>query len=210
LDFLRMMTLGSFTPVFAFRGNHQGALEYTKEAIELAKRFRNPWTEAMSLQLEGHAERGKQNWKAAEAFFFRAYSLFEAVRDTPFMYISLSEAGHMKRILGDYAGAEEIYRKTILFFRDGVGKSAVIHQLESFGMVAAYQGQDARAATLLGAAQALRSSYQSVRLPPEQIEFDEALAQLAGIMGKTERDSVMAEGAKMSLDEAVELALALV
>jgi predicted ATPase/class 3 adenylate cyclase len=208
LDFLRMMTLGSFTPVFAFRGNHQEALAYTKEAIELAKRFRNPWAEAMSLQLEGHAERGKQNWRAAQAAFSRAYTLFEAVRDTPFMYISLSEAGHMKRILGDYAGAEEIYRKTILFFRDGVGKSAVIHQLESFGMVAAYQGQFERAAALLGAAQALRLSYQSVRLPPEQIEFDQALAKLAAVMGQAERDSAMAEGAKMTIDEAVELALA--
>jgi predicted ATPase/class 3 adenylate cyclase len=209
-DFLRMMALGSFTPVFAFRGNHEDAHAYTQEAIELAKRFRNPWAEAMSLQLEGHAERGKQNWRAAEAAFSKAYTLFKAVRDTSFMYISLSEAGHMKRILGDYAGAEQIYRKTILFFRDGIGKSAVIHQLESFGMVAAYQGQNMRAATLLGAAQALRLSYQSVRLPPEQIEFDEALAQLAMTMGKSERDSVMEEGAKMTIDEAVTLALEIV
>jgi predicted ATPase len=207
LDFLRMMTLGSFTPVFAFRGNHQEAHSYTEEAIVLAKRFRNPWAEAMSLQLEGHAERGKQNWRAAEAAFSRAYTLFEAVRDTSFMYISLSEAGHMKRILGDYAGAEQIYRKTILFFRDGVGKSAVIHQLESFGMVAAYQGQDERAAALLGAAKAMRQSYQSVRLPPEQIEFDEALAQLSAVMGEIERDKIMAEGAKMTIDEAIDFAL---
>jgi hypothetical protein len=46
-------------------------------------------------------------------------------------------------------------------------------------------------------------------LPPEQIEFDEALVQLAGTMGKTERDKAMAEGAKMTIDKAVDFALAL-
>ena len=206
LDFLRMMTLGSFTPAFSFQKKFEEAYAYTQEAIELAKQLRNPWAEANSLQLEGQAERGKQNWSAARDYFSRAADLFEAVRDTPFMYIALSEAGHMNRKLGDYAGAEAIYRKTILFFRDGVGKSAAIHQLECFGMIAAYQGQCVRGATLLGAAQALRESEQSVRLPPEQIEFDEALAHLAAEMGESARDAAMAKGAKMGVDEAVAFA----
>ena len=141
------------------------------------------------------------------AAFSRAADLFEAVRDTPFMYISLSEAGHMKLKLKDYVSAEEIYRKTIIFFNDGPGKSAVIHQLESFGMVAAYQGQLARAAMLLGAAKALRASEQSVRLPIEELEFNEALAHLAAKMGERERDAVMVKGAKMGVDEAVDFAL---
>jgi len=207
LDFLRMMTLGSFTPAFAFQGRYEEAYVYTQEAIELAKRSRNPWAEAMSLQLEGHFERGKQNWEAAEAAFSRAADLFEAVRDTSFMYISLSEAGHIKRILGDYAGAEEIYRKTILFFQDGSGKSAVIHQLESFGMVAAYQGQYLRAATLLGAAQNFRESEESVRLPPEQIEYDEAVAYLIDKMGAIQWEANREAGSSLTIDEAVELAL---
>ncbi|MCB0256657.1 MAG: AAA family ATPase [Anaerolineae bacterium] len=207
LDFLRMMTLGSFTPMFAFQGKSEQALAYTEEAIRLADRVGNPWVNAMSFHLRGWAERGKGNWVDAEVHFVEAAKLFEAVRDRPFTNISLSEAGHMKRILGDYARAEAIYRQTILFFRDAEGKSAVIHQLESFGMVAAYQDQHERAALLLGAAQALRESEQSVRLPPEQIEFDEALAYLEAEMGRHERDQIMVEGTRLSLDEAVALAL---
>jgi tetratricopeptide (TPR) repeat protein len=207
LDFLRMMTLGSFTPIFSFQGKHEEAYAYTEEAIQLAKQFHNPWADAMSLLLKGHSERGKQNWVEAEADYSEASGLFEAVRDTAFMYISLSEAGHMKRRLGDYTGAEEIYRKTILFFRDGSGQSAVIHQLECFGMIAAFQNQISRAATLLGAAQAFRESEHSTRLPPEQIEFDHTLTYLAKELGATELGRIMAKEAQMSLDEAVELAI---
>jgi len=207
LDFLRMMTLGSFTPIFAFQGKHEDALTYTAEAIQLAKRFHNPWADAMSLLLKGHSERGKQNLAEAEADYLESSRLFEAVRDTPFMYISLSEAGHMKRRLGDYAGAEKIYRKTILFFQDGVGKSAVIHQLECFGMTAAYQNQYERAARLLGAAQSLRNSENSVRLPPEQIEFNEALDYLDKRLGAKQWETFKEAGSRLQVDEAVEFAL---
>lgn len=202
-----MMTLGSFTPIFSFQGKHEKAQIYTQEAIQLAKRFHNPWADAMSLLLKGHSERGRQNWAEAEADYLEASGLFEAVRDTAFMYIALSEAGHMKRRLEDYAGAEEIYRKTIFFFRDGSGRSAVIHQLECFGMIAAFQNQTSRAATLLGAAQALRQSEKSTRLPSEQIEFDQALTYLTKELGETELGKIMSQGAQMSLDEVVELAL---
>ncbi len=207
LDFQRMMTLGSFIPILAFQGKHEQAHTHTQEAIQLAKRFHNPWTNAMSKQMKGWSERGKQHWEEAEAAFSEASRLFDAIRDTAFSFISRSEAGHMKRKLGDYAGAEELYRTTILFFREASGKSAVIHQLECFGFIALYQEQSERGATLLGAAQALRESEQSTRLPPEQIEFDEALTQLVTGMGAETRDRFMAEGAAMSLDQAVAFAL---
>ena len=74
-------------------------------------------------------------------------------------------------------------------------------------MVAAYQGQLARGATLLGAAKALRTSEKSVRLPTEELEFNEALAHLTAEIGGRERDALMAKGAKMGVDEAVDFAL---
>jgi hypothetical protein len=43
--------------------------------------------------------------------------------------------------------------------------------------------------------------------PLEIGEMEQAMTQLAGAMGEDERDRVMEEGALMSLDEAVALAL---
>jgi hypothetical protein len=201
------MTLGSFRQIFAFQGMHEQSAAYTQEAIRLAQRLKNPWAKAMSLHLSGWFDRAKNNSAEALAAFSEAARLFEAVRDTSFAFISLSEAGHIKRLSKDFTGAEAIYRQTILFFQEAEGKSAVIHQLECFGICAAFQDQYPRAATLLGATQAHRASEVSTRMPNEQAEFDEALAYLANAMVETELAAAMDEGSRMSIDEAVDFAL---
>jgi hypothetical protein len=115
----------------------------------------------------------------------------------------------MKRIRGDLDGAERIYRQTIIAFQERGHSPAVAHQLECFAMIAVRKNQDARAAKLFGAANTIRQTVQVNRLPSEQSEFDQIMTQLAETMGEIEQDRVMADGAKLSLDEAVELALAL-
>lgn len=207
LEYMHIMSLGSLTPISGALGMHEQAAGYTQEAIRLAKVLNNPWANAMSLHLRGWSERAKKNWTGALAAFSEATKLFEAVRDRPFSFISLSEAGHLKRILGDYAGAEAIYRQTILFFQEGEGRSPLIHQLECFGIVAAFQDHYLRAATLLGAAQAHREREPNNRLPHEQDEFDEALAHLTSALGEAELAATMQTGSRMSIDETVQFAL---
>lgn len=68
--------------------------------------------------------------------------LFEEVKDIEFVHIAWSEAGHIKRKLGDYEGAAAIYRQTIVGFQEIGNRAAVAHQLECFGMLAAVQGRD--------------------------------------------------------------------
>lgn len=65
-----------------------------------------------------------------------------------------------------------------------------------------------RAAKLLGTMQAMRSSIRSDRFQFEQDEYEATLAQLAGVLGKAERDRLVAEGRLMEVDEAIALALA--
>ena len=139
--------------------------------------------------------------------FSQAAELFEAVRDSAFLLISQSEVGHMKRKMGDYIGAKEVYRQIIIDFQEYGNTAAIAHQLECFGEIAAFQDQPVRAAKLLGAGQALRESLESIRLPHEQADFDQALRQLAESIGEAERDAAMTQGKMLSLDDAVTLAL---
>jgi hypothetical protein len=113
----------------------------------------------------------------------------------------------MKRMKGDLDGAEQVYRQTIIAFQERGHSPAVAHQLECFAMIAVRKKQDARAAKLFGAANTIRQTVQVNRLPSEQSEFDLFLAQLGQTIGRIERDSTMAEGAKMTIDEAVDFAL---
>jgi tetratricopeptide (TPR) repeat protein len=207
LYYQRMKILGSFSPVFAFQSKHEQARAYTEEAIQLAHELGNPWMEAMAFFLRGELERHQKNWPAAEVSFREAAKRYDLVRDHAFAQVPRSEMGHMRRVQGNLEGAEEVYRQTIIAFQERGARPAVAHQLECFGLIAVEQNQPERAAKLLGAAQTIRDDIQAERQPGEQVEHEEALASLNKLLGEAESNRVMAEGANMSLDEAVELAL---
>jgi predicted ATPase/class 3 adenylate cyclase len=207
LNFWRLMALGYFVAIFVVQGEHEKADTYVEEAIQLAKKLDNPWLNALTSLQQSRFEGRRKNWDQAEKYAAKAADLFEAARDHGLAQTAWSELGHIKRMKGDLAGAEQVYRRTIVAYREMDHASAVAHQLECMGIVAENLGQSTRAARLLGAAQAIRTAVQINRLPPEQIEFDQTLAQLLEAMKEEERDQVMAEGRKMSLDEAISFAV---
>ncbi len=82
------------------------------------------------------------------------------------------------------------------------------HQLECFAYIAIARDRPAHAARLLGAAgQAREALHRPIEAPNEVAELEQALAQLAGALGEAERERLLAEGRRLSLDEAVLVAL---
>ena len=73
-------------------------------------------------------------------------------------------------------------------------RSAVAHQLECFGLIAVVQGQTQRAATLFGAAEALRAVIDTPMMSAERAEYDQALDRLRGQMDADAFAAVLAEG----------------
>jgi predicted ATPase/class 3 adenylate cyclase len=207
LNFWHLMALGYLMSISVLQGEDEKADTYAEEAIHSAKKLDNPWLNALTSLQQARLESRRKNWDQAEKYAAKAADLYAAVRDLGLAQTSWSELGHIKRMKGDLAGAEQVYRRTIVAYREMDHAPAVAHQLECMGFIAANSGQSTRAAGLLGAAQAIRADVQINRLPPEQIEFDQTLVQLAEAMGEEERDRVMAEGTEMSLDEAVSFAL---
>ncbi len=66
-----------------------------------------------------------------------------------------------------------------------------------------------RAARLLGAVQQARVELNALLSIPQEIEeYEQAMEQLAEALGEEERKAALAEGAQMSLDDAVLSALA--
>jgi len=65
-----------------------------------------------------------------------------------------------------------------------------------------------QAAHLLGQASATRVALNAFSTDPLEIaEMEQAMAQLAEVLGEEERDRLMLAGSEMSMDEAVALAL---
>ena len=205
--FWRLMALGYLVSILVMQGEHEKADAYAEEAVQLAAEIDNPWMNALTFLQKSRLESLRKNWDQAGQYAAKAADLFETIRDFGLAQTARSEVGHIKRKQGDLIGAMDIYRKTIVIYQERGHAPAVAHQLECMGIISLKLNQNTRAARLLGAAQAIRAAIQINRLPGEQIEFDQLLGQLAEAMGKAERDKSMADGAKMSLDDAVTFAL---
>jgi hypothetical protein len=84
---------------------------------------------------------------------------------------------------------------------------AVAHELECFALIAVEQGQTQRAATLFGAAEALRAVIDTPMISTERAEYDRALARLRGQMDADAFAAALVEGRTLTLEQAVAYAL---
>jgi tetratricopeptide (TPR) repeat protein len=119
-----------------------------------------------------------------------------------------SEMAHAARQLGNYEEALALYRETLPDWQKIGHRGAVAHQLECFAFIAKAQEQGERAVRLMSAAEALRAASSSPRTPREQIEYDRELAGLRAGMDEKTFDLLWAEGRSMTMDQAIDFALA--
>jgi len=144
----------------------------------------------------------------AIAYLEDGLRFFESIGDRYFTNVARSQIGHAHRQMGDFSLAMDIYRETILVWQDLGNRGAVANQLECIAFVAIANSQPTQAATLLGAAEAIRVAVESPRLMDEQLEFDEAIASLDQNMEDGVLESALDNGRRLGLEEAIAYALA--
>jgi len=146
--------------------------------------------------------------EAAKLSTLETIKIFEKLGARQNAAMARSRLGHIFRYTGDFQGAKDIYRKTIYSWQELGNFPAVAHQVECFAFLAVSTGNYQRGAILIGAARATREQLNAQTENPLEItDMKQAITQLTEAIGDEERDRLMAEGAKMSLDEAVLLAL---
>src|SRR6185503_17197948 len=127
---------------------------------------------------KGNIALHRKDYDEARTLIEKAVSAYLETGASFNVIIAKSALAHMERKLGNYAIALDIYRETIVAFRDVAQIGAVAHQLECFGFIALVQDQNERALRLFSAANALREKGGTPMLPEEQIYFDEQLNDL--------------------------------
>ena len=115
----------------------------------------------------------------------------------PYLPMVLVELGYARELQGDPSAARALHREafdvTIGSSRDGIGA------VEGLAAVA----EPAAAARLLGAAAAARDHNQAPAAPAEQDELDRAARRAVAALGPERFGDLMAEGARLTLDQAV-------
>jgi predicted ATPase/class 3 adenylate cyclase len=123
------------------------------------------------------------------------------------MAIMTSEIAHTQRAQGDFTKAKNTYRQTIKVFQDQGNRPAVAHQLECFAMIAIVEEDPQRAATLFGAAEAVRERTGHQRTDEEQVEHEQFLVRLRSMLPEAEFQALLTDGRAMTMERAIEYAL---
>ncbi len=203
------LALASLGMSAMMRGDYEKTHEYLTEGKAALKELGSSGVGPQVLVLEGQLLALTGDLERAEAIYREAAERFEALREPTQTAITRSELAHTLRGQGKWEQALPLYRETILYFQDMGHEPAVANQLECFAYIAIAQEEPAKAARLLGAAQAIRERTKNpINLPWEKAEFDQAMQQLGQTLGGAGRDAAFTEGRSMTLDEAVAFARA--
>ena len=187
--------------------DHQLSQAYVEESIRLAREAGLRSQEAQALEIMGLIAGRRNDYDEARAYLERSLGVYEEI-GAPFNAIlEKSNLAHLERKLGQHARALEYYRETIVAFRDIGQTGAVAHQLECFGFIALEQNKRELALQLFAAADGLREKSSTPMTPDEQIEFDAQLARVRERLNPSRFASIWAQGAAMTMQQAIELAL---
>jgi len=199
--------LDSFTHIYRLNGNNEKLTEYYGKIRDVLNKSNVPFDQVYfgAFKVEQALREGKAD--EAEEHMGQVLEAVSQRNDTYMFATMQSMFAHALRAMGDLDKAAYYYKITIRLWKDRGHPAAIAHQLECFGFIALAHEDAVRAAKLLSVAEKTRKSINSVRTPPEQLEFEEAVSQLKTGMDAAEFDKAWNEGASLTLDEAVEFAL---
>ena len=121
---------------------------------------------------------------------------------------SLNHLGRVARRQGDVAAARALYAESLTIRRELWDRLGIAECLEGFAGLAGAQGQPRRVARLFGAAEGLREAI-GVTLPPSvRADYDSTVAAARASLGEAALARAWAEGRAMTLEQAIEYALA--
>jgi predicted ATPase len=138
--------------------------------------------------------------------FEEAIAAFQESRAHFNTLLAKSDLAHLERNLGNHARALELYRETIIAFRDVSQRGAVAHQLECFAFIAIAQKQLDRAVRLFGAAEAWREQGGTSMTPLEQTEYQQQVQFVRAHLDPQSLNKTWAEGRALTLEQAIQYA----
>jgi hypothetical protein len=179
-----------------------------EEELALGRQTGDQWLLAEALYGLGLMAYAERDWPAARTHLVEARQAFSALGDRSFATMALSGLADVARQLGDLAEAQTHYQAVTAAWRELGHRPGIARCLECLAFVAAAQSQVDAAASLLGAAEALREQLAAPMMPDEQTEYAQELAALRGqATDQAAFNAAWQAGRQMDYDQAVEYAL---
>jgi tetratricopeptide (TPR) repeat protein len=186
-----------------------------EEGMAIMRELNDSWGEAMGHNLAGNLLLRSGDLAAARWHFEQAMPLFEEAVYIFMANISRSGLADIARLQGDYARALELYPAVIQVWRLADHRGAIARCLECLGFIAGLQAAEAaeplalrrRAATLYGAAEAIRQANNAPMSPWEVSEYEGHVQALRERLEPAVLAAAWQAGQRVGLDQAMALAV---
>jgi len=190
------------------RGDYARGRALYQEGLAIRREVGDRRGSAVSLlNLGVMASRERQHAEAA-AFFEEALGTFKELGDERGAAYSINNLASIAFSQGDYETARTRFREALMALRRLQDRRGLAYALEGVAQVFAAVGHASRAASLFGAAEALREAIDSPVPPSDRGEYDCGVASVRGALGEQRLAEAWALGRAMELDEAIGNALA--
>jgi predicted ATPase len=200
-------SLSNLAFVARWQRRHEESRALYQQAAALFEAVGDRLSGAWALDHQGDVAREQDDLSAAEALYAQALDSFRALDDGWGIGSSLADLGAVARPRGDRPAAAAHYRDALASFVKLDHRRGIARLLECFACLAADEDRAERALQLAGAAAVLRERAGVPPAPVGREEIDRCLAAMHRRLGAAAR-SVWEQGARLSLDDAVQLAAA--
>ncbi len=187
-------------------GRSDSAIQLAGEACDVSTKASLPFGLVRSLLARGGIRSAAGDQAGARQDFDDALALARANGDRAGVARSLQLLAALSRARGADDDAMGLLHEAVTL-QSEIGISGLPSSMEAMAGMGADQGRPAHAARLYGAAEALRSACGASRRPEEVAAYEADVARLRAVLDVAELAAAWAEGAALSRDDAVELAL---
>lgn len=191
-----------------FDGDSTTAHVLGQRSLEVAEAVGDRWLIARVFHLLGLAAHIAANYPTARGYHERSLALRRTLGDLEGIALSTHFLGLVAYRAGDFPAARARYRDALLGFRELNSPTLVLVMLCEFTGLAAALQQPERAARLAGTCAMVSESSQVLAIPLTDTVLQEGLEQAKRALGAAAFAAAWAEGRALSLEEAVEEALA--
>jgi DNA-binding CsgD family transcriptional regulator len=178
-----------------------------EESLALNRAFGDDAAVCLSLTFLQQVVLRQRDLSTARRLAEESLALARALQNWQLPYI-LNVLGQVAIAESNYAESRSALRESLLPFQSQGNRSGIVYSLESIAALAAAESQPRCAIQLAAAAASLRKAIGDQPTPLQRTMVDEWLVPLQQALGQDEIQSAWEAGRAMSMDQALELALA--
>jgi tetratricopeptide (TPR) repeat protein len=193
--------------VAQYQGSFADAEALYEEALRIRQTLGNKWAIATSTLNLGYLSYAVGDYPTARARQETAVALYQELGDRWRTASALNNLGDAMRAQGEHAEARTLYEQGLRINRELGNQGAIAYLLESIGCLDLSEGKPSRALRLIGAAQALRETAGAPLAPSEENSLNQIVGPACAELGEEVRAREIGEGRRMTLEEAITLAL---